>query len=63
MHMLIQTDNFTVEPSTKIAYKAKFHVKKRNCKESQDFMIVGYFEQTSCENRIIDGSYNKLNTC
>ena len=63
MHVLIQTDNFTVEVFTKTSYKAKFYVKKRNCKESQNFMILGYFEQTSCQNRIIDGSYENLNTC
>ena len=60
MHMLIQTDNFTVDPSKKIPYKAKFYVKKRNCKESQNFMILGYFEEVSGSNRIIDGSYGAL---
>ena len=53
----IHTYISTVDPAQKYPSHRIFDVQKETCTESQNFMILGNFEQISCQNRIIDGSY------
>ena len=56
MRMLIQTYNFIVDPAKNPSYILNFYNNKNNSKESKNFKILGYFEQISYPNCIIDGS-------
>ena len=57
MFTRIQSYISTVDPAKKYPSYQNFDAERKICTETQNFMILGYFEQISGSNRIIDGSY------